>query len=190
MAPILSKFVKCKTGRKIPIDESNVRAIVNITKSMARNVTVRKPVKYFPRPGEDKNDSLSEENDAELQELLAQCPQPAGQQPETASPDPDQYIDLYPCPSPSPNQPGPSHQNNDSGENPPESIFVDGLDPVLEPNMTLKDVTEGQRAQILMYPGSDKEKRRLFFMEHYMEYYRYYELFDCWNECFITSKLP
>ena len=164
MAPILSKIVKVKTGPKIPRSESNVRAIA----TLLRKTTPKTPTKYFPRPGEDR----------ELEELLAQCPRPADtdnqEPPETPNPTPNSDS----------NQPGPSHHD----ENPPESIFVDGLDPVLEPNMSLKDITEAQRAQILMYPGSDKTKRRCFFMENYMDYYRYYEIYDCWNECFITSK--
>ena len=183
MAPILSKNIKCKAGRKIPINESNIRAIVNLTKKTAPKL----PVKYFPKPGEDK-ERVEEQTDHELEELLAKCPQPADSQREAESANSEQYIDLYPCPSPNPNQPGPSRQDDNSGENPPESIFVDGLDPVLEPNLTLKDIPQGHRAKILTYPGSDKEKRRLYFMEHHMEYYRYYELYDCWNECFITSK--
>ena len=164
MAPILSKIVKVKTGSKIPINGSNVRAVATIV----RKTTPKTPTRYFPRPGEDR----------ELEELLAQCPQQADNQQREPPESPNS------SPNSDPNQPGPSQQD----ENPPESIFIDGLDPVLEPNMTLKDITEAQRAQILMYPGSDKTKRRLFFMETYMDYYRYYELFDCWNECFITSK--
>ena len=83
------------------------------------------------------------------------------------------------------NEPGPSHQN----ENPPGSIFMDNVDPVLEPNMTLDDISEATRAEILLYPGTDQSKRRFFFKKHHMDYFRYYELFDCWNECFIKSKL-
>lgn len=185
MAPILSKFVKCKTGRKIPINESNVRAVVNL----AIKTTPKRPTKYFPRPGEDRDSDSELENDRELQELLADCPQSAHSIPNSSpnsdpNPNSDPSSSPNSSPNPNPNQPGSSRQD----ENPPESIFIDGLDPVLEPNMTLKDITPGQRAQILCYPGSDKEKRRIFFMENYMDYYRYYELFDCWNECFITSK--
>ena len=193
MAPILSKFIKCKNGLKIPINSSNVRAIVNLTKKTTKKV----PVKFFPKPGEDKETDEDDQPDHELEELLAQCPQQADPQPEpnqyreneTAYQSNQEYFDLIPCPSPAPNSPGPS-QDDDQGENPPESIFIDGLDPVMEPNLTLKDIPKGHRAKILTYPGSDKEKRRLYFMEHHMDYYRYYELFDCWNECFITSTLP
>ena len=64
------------------------------------------------------------------------------------------------------NEPGPSHQN----ENPPGSIFMDNVDPVLEPNMTLDDISEATRAEILLYPGTDQSKRRFFFKKHHMDW--------------------
>ena len=70
MAPIFSKFIKLKSGQKIPINESNIKAVVKLSKPpKSRKI----PVKHVPRPGRDTD--LNQDNDPELAHLLAEAEQ-------------------------------------------------------------------------------------------------------------------
>ena len=178
MAPILSKFIKLNSGKKVLINPLSVRAMVKLSKPpKSRKI----PVKNVPRPARDRD--LDENNDPELQRLLQAAEErlEASGIPVNRSPN-DQN-------RPQNDQIRPENDQNvpENDQNRPENIFNDDIDPFLEPNLDLTDITLAQRAQLLMYPGTDKCKRSTFYLEHYPDFWHYYELFDCWNECPIKS---
>ena len=171
MAPILSKFVKLKSGQKVPINPLSVRAVVKLSKTPKSK---KIPVKHVPRPACDRD--LETENDPELQELIenAEARLAASGIPVNRSQN-DQNRPLN-----DPNRP----QND---QNRPENIFTEDIGDILEPNLALTDITLAERAQLLMYPGTDKCKRSTFYLEYYPNFWHYYELYDCWDECPIKS---
>ena len=178
MAPILSKFIKLNSGKKVLINPLSVRAMVKLSKPpKSRKI----PVKNVPRPARDRD--LDENNDPELQQLLQEAEERLEAEgiPVNRSPN-DQT-------RPQNDQIRPENDQNvpENDQNRPENIFNDDIDPFLEPNLDLTDITLAQRAQLLMYPGTDKCKRSTFYLEHYPDFWHYYELFDCWNECPIKS---
>ena len=212
MAPIFSKFIKLKSGYKIPINESNVKAVVKITKieQKARKI----PVKYVPRPGQDRD--LSSEPDRELNQLLEEAEirrsaremSESGQNPAEVRqnrseinqnrPDYDQNRPDYDQNRPDHDQNRPDNgqipvdngQNPvDNGQNPVDNGQNNDFDELLEPNLALSDITLAQRAEILLFAGTDKCKRRQFYLQYYPNFYHYYESLDCWDECPIKSKI-
>ena len=199
MAPILSKFIKLKSGQKVPINPSNVKAVIKLSKPpKSRKI----PVKNVPRPGRDRD--LAENNDPELQNLLDEAekrreargipvngPQNDPNRPQNG-PEIDQNGPNIDQNGPEIDQNGPIIDQNgpEIDQNGPENdpnIFNEDIDPFLEPNLELADITLAQRAQILTYPGTDKCKRSTFYLEYYPDFWHYYELMDCWDECPIKS---
>ena len=173
MAPVQSKCIKLKSGRKIPIDASNLKAIVNLT---TKTRIKRLPVRYVPEPKNKTNQNESDsENDDELQGLLseAESRRRARSLPEVEPEvEPEIELELVPVP-PNPEQ---------------QSIFDDDIED-MEPNLVLDDISEAHRGEILLYKGSDSQKRKQYFWKYYPEYARYYDIYDCWNECCLKSKL-
>ena len=198
MAPIFSKFIKLKSGHKIPFNESNVKAIVKITKieQKARKI----PVKYVPRPGQDRD--LSSETDPELNQLLAEAeirrsaremsesvqnpPEVRQNRPEINQNRPDYDQNR---PDNDQNRPDDGQNPVDNGQNPVDNGQNNDYDELLEPNLELSDITLAQRAEILLFAGTDKCKRRQFYLQYYPNFYHYYESLDCWDECPIKSKI-
>ena len=197
MAPIFSKFIKLKSGHKIPINESNVKAIVKLTKIEQNSRKL--PVKFVPRPGLDRD--KSPENDPELNQLLEEARENAeirrsarviSESDQNASevrqnrsendqnrPDYDQNQSDN-----GPNRPDNGHNQVENGQNVP----TDDFDELLEPNLELSDITLAQRAELLLFPGTDKCKRRQFYLKYYPNFYHYYESLECWDECPLKSK--
>ena len=186
MAPIFSKFIKLKSGHKIPINDSNRKAIVKLIQPTKSK---KIPVKFVPKPGQHRD--LSSNNDSELQQLLDEAESrrsaremsERNQNPNEVHPnrpdiDPNQ-------PENDQNQPDNGHNQADNGQNDPQ----DDWDELLEPNLDLSDITLAQRAEILLFPGTDKCKRRQFYLKYYPNFYHYYESLDCWDECPIKSRL-
>ena len=211
MAPIFSKFIKLKSGYKIPINESNVKAIVKLTKIEQKSRKL--PVKYVPRPGLDRD--ISPENDPELNQLLEEARENAeirrsarviSESDQNASevrqnpseidqnrPDYDQnQSDNGPNrPNNGPNRPNNGQNRPDNGHNQVENDQndpTDDFDELLEPNLELSDITLAQRAELLLFPGTDKCKRRQFYLKYYPNFYHYYESLECWDECPLKSK--
>ena len=193
MAPIFSKFIKLKSGQKIPINESNIRAIVKLSKPpKSRKV----PVKHVPRPGRDSD--LNQDNDPELAHLIAAAEQrrlarvlSENQSENRPEIDQNQPQNDQNRPEIDQNRPEIDENRPENDQNRPnnnENIFEDDIDPFLEPDLELKDVTLAQRAELLLLPGTDKCKRNAFFLKHYPNFWRYYEVFDCWSECPIKSE--
>ena len=185
MAPILSKFIKLKSGHKVPINPSNVKAVVKLSKApKSRKI----PVKNVPRPGRDRD--LAEDNDPELQNLINEAENRlrASGVPVNRSEN-DQNRPQNDQNGPNIDQNGPEIDQNGppNDQNGPENIFNEDIDPFLEPNLELADITLAQRAQILTYPGTDKCKRSAFYLEYYPDFGHYYELMGCWDECPIKS---
>ena len=198
MAPIFSKFIKLKSGHKIPINESNVKAVVKITKieQKARKI----PVKYVPRPGQDRD--LSSEIDHELNQLVeeAEIRRSAREMSESVRnpaevrqnrPEINQNRPDYDQNRPNYDQNRPDYDQNrpDDGQNPVDNGQNNDFDELLEPNLELSDITLAQRAEILLFAGTDKCKRRQFYLQYYPNFYHYYESLDCWDECPIKSKI-
>ena len=185
MAPILSKFIKLKSGQKVPINPLSVRAMVKLSKPpKSRKI----PVKNVPRPARDRD--LDENNDPELQQLIQAAEERLEAQgiPVNRSPnDQNRAENDQIRPENDQNRPEIDQDIPENDQNRPENIFNEDIDPFLEPNLDLTDITLAQRAQLLMYPGTDKCKRSTFYLEHYPDFWHYYELFDCWNECPIKS---
>ena len=175
MAPILSKFIKLKSGQKVPINPLSVKAIVKLSKIPKSN---KIPVKHVPRPACDRE--LEEQNDPELQELIR---------------DAEERLEARGIPvnrpqnRPENDQNRPQNEQNrpENDHNRPENIFTEDIGDILEPNLDLADITLAERAQLLMYPGTDKCKRSTFYLEYYPSFWHYYELYDCWDECPIKS---
>ena len=189
MAPVLSKICMLKNGKKIPINSSNLKAVVTLTKKLT---TKRVPQRYVPEPGPKRveNGDSDEENDEELQGLLRDAEASRRERnlpviPEV-EPEVESEIELELIPT----VPPPVDPPRDPAAGPPnpnlESIFKDG--DYLEPNLELSEISESHRAEILLYPGSDTEKRKQYYWKYYPDYARYYEMFDCWNESCIKSK--
>ena len=185
MAPILSKFIKTKSGLKIPINPASVKAVVKLSKApKSRKI----PVKNVPRPARDRN--LDENVDPELQQLLNEAEkrlEARGIPVNRAQNDQNRPQTDQTRPENDQNRPENDRNRPENDQNKPENIFNEDIDPFLEPNLELSDITLAQRAQILMYPGTDKCKRSTFYLEYYPDFWHYYELFDCWEECPIKS---
>ena len=192
MAPILSKFVKLKSGQKVPINPLSVRAVVKLSKTPKSK---KIPVKHVPRPACDRD--LENENDPELQELIqnAEARLAASGIPVNRSQndqnrpqnDPNRPENDQNRPQNDQNRPQNDQNRPQNDQNRPENIFTEDIGDILEPNLALTDITLAERAQLLMYPGTDKCKRSTFYLEYYPNFWHYYELYDCWDECPIKS---
>ena len=152
MAPIFSKFVKLKSGYKIPINDSNRKAIVKLTLPPK---STRIPVKYVPKPGQHRD--LSSENDPELQQLLeeAEPRRLAREMAERAKNAPEVHQNR---PETDQNRSETDQNRPETDQNRPDKGQQDDFDELLEPNLELSDITLAQRAEILLFPGTDKCK--------------------------------
>ena len=133
MAPILSKFIKTKSGLKIPINPASVKAVVKLSKApKSRKI----PVKNVPRPARDRN--LDENVDPELQQLLNEAEkrlEARGIPVNRAQNDQNRPQTDQTRPENDQNRPKKDRNRPENDQNKPENIFNEDIDPFLEPNL-------------------------------------------------------
>ena len=186
MAPVISKIVTFKNGKKVPISGASYKVVVNLTKKLT---TKRWPQRFVPEPGKKRveNESSDEENDQELQELVRQAEARRSRLPAAPEPEPEVEPEVEPEGEP---EVEPEVEPLRRANGPPDqnlgSIFSDG--DVIEPSLKLSDIPTEHRSEIILYQGSDSSKLKQYYWQYYPDYARYYEMFDCWNEACIKSK--